>query len=254
MVKNVGISVIIILTFLMAYYCRLIFSSLLGFEIQNEFVDVLYFYVCWLIPIVVVTGLIYGFRNLYNVFGLSKGFPIGILFAFITVMPMFISSAIIGNVSTDIKLFSLFHTTVLAGFFEEVFFRAFLFGILYRKLKWGFIPASVLGAFFFGLGHIYQGNNVLHTIGVFFVTAIGAAWFAWLYVEWENNLWVPIFLHIFMNFSWIFFEVGSNALGGVFINIFRAVTIALTILITILYHKKNGLKIKKRNLLINEVY
>ncbi|HPR61515.1 MAG TPA: hypothetical protein PLF35_11245, partial [Prolixibacteraceae bacterium] len=80
------------------------------------------------------------------------------------------------------------------------------------------------------------------------------AWFAWLYVEWENNLWVPIFLHIFMNFSWIFFEVGSNALGGVFINIFRAVTIALTILITILYHKKNGLKIKKRNLLINEVY
>lgn len=254
MVKNVGISIIIILTFLMAYYCRLIFSSLLGFEIQNEFVDVLYSYFCWLFPIVVVTGVIYGFKNLFNVFGLSKGFLIGILFAFITVMPMFISSAIIGNVSTDIKLFSLFHSTVLAGFIEELFFRAFLFGILFRKLKWGFIPASVLGALFFGLGHIYQGNNVLHTIGVFFVTAIGAAWFAWLYVEWENNLWVPIFLHIFMNFSWIFFEVGSDALGGILINIFRAVTIALTILITIFYHKKNGLKIKKSNLLTNQVY
>lgn len=90
------------------------------------------------------------------------------------------------------------------------------------------------------MGHLYQGVSFGQTTGVFIVSAMGAVWFAWLYVE-LDNLWIPIFLHVFMNLSWTLFDVSDNALGGIYVNIFRAITIALTILITIRFHKKGGL-------------
>ena len=164
---------------------------------------------------------------------------------------MIVSSAIIGKIGDNLDFGNLLHTTFIAGFFEEYFFRGFLFGILFRKLKWGFIPASILGGVIFGLGHIYQGSTLIETTGIFAITTIGAIWFSWLYVEWEKNLWIPIFLHTLMNLSWILFEVSDNALGGVYTNLFRAITIALTIIITILYHKKRGLNINRKNLIIN---
>lgn len=112
---------------------------------------------------------------------------------------MLVSSAFIGQIPEDFKILPLLHQTLFAGFMEEYLFREFLFGILFRKLAWGFIPASILSAFIFGLGHIYQGFTFLVTTGVFLVTSIGAIWFAWLYIECNNNLWVPIFLHVLMN-------------------------------------------------------
>jgi len=55
-----------------------------------------------------------------------------------------------------------------------------------------------------------------------------------------------------MNLSWVLFDVSSNALGGIYTNLFRAITIALTIIITIRYHKKRGLKINRLNLIVNK--
>jgi membrane protease YdiL (CAAX protease family) len=136
---------------------------------------------------------------------------------------------------------------------EEYLFRGFLFGILFRKLGWGFVPSSVLGALIFGLGHIYQGSTYMETMGVFFITSIGGVWFAWLYIEWNNNLWVPVFIHILMNLSWALFEISSNSLGGFYANLFRLITIALSIIITIKYNQKKGLRINSKNLMVNNI-
>jgi membrane protease YdiL (CAAX protease family) len=198
-----------------------------------------------------ILGVLYGFKNIPEKLGLNKGVIIGFLFSIITVLPMIVSSAIIGHIGDNLDFGTLLHNTFIAGFFEEYFFRGFLFGILFRKLKWGFIPASILGGVIFGLGHIYQGSTLIETTGIFAITTIGAVWFSWLYIEWEKNLWIPIFLHTLMNLSWILFEVSDNALGGVYTNLFRVITIALTIIITILYHKKRGLNINRKNLIIN---
>ena len=167
---------------------------------------------------------------------------------------MLVSSAIIGRISENLNLGDLLHKTVFAGFMEEFLFRGFLFGILFRKLKWGFIPASVLGSVIFGLAHIYQGYSFLGTLGIFFITFMGAAWFSWLFIEWNENLWVPIFLHILMNLSWILFEVSNNALGGIYTNIFRVVTIALTVIATVIYNKrKDRFRINRKNLITNRI-
>jgi len=245
-------SIIIILTFLIAIYGNRIVSGFVDISITSVYLRVAYFYAWWLVPTTFVTGLLFGFGNTLKTLGLQKDFLTGLVFALITVSPMLIGSAVTGQIDENPDVFLLLRSTLFAGFAEEWLFRGFLFGILFRKLGWGFIPASAIGALFFGLGHIYQGSTIAETAGIFLITAVGAAWFAWLYVEWNNNLWVPVFLHVLMNLSWALFEVSTNALGGWYTNLFRVITIALTIIITIRYHKKTGLKINRKNLIVNK--
>ena len=127
-----------------------------------------------------------------------------------------------------------------------------MFGILFRKVGWGFIPASIFGAVIFGLGHLYQGSTPAETLGIFFVTSMGALWFAWLFIEWNENLWIPIFLHILMNLSWTLFDVGGNALGDFYTNFFRIITIAVTVVATIAYNKrKDRFRVNRKNLFFN---
>ncbi len=87
------------------------------------------------------------------------------------------------------------------------------------------------------------------SIGVFSVTFLGAAWFAWLYVEWNNNLWVPITLHSLMNLYWGLFTLEDNALGGIWANVFRGMVIAISIVVTI--RRNKSLTITGRNLIRN---
>lgn len=249
--KTLVNSIIIIITFLFASYGKRILSQYITISFSSSIAKLLYIYLWWIIPSIIAIVALYGYKNILKTIGINKGFLTGFIFAAITVSPMLISSAIIGEINSSINIIHFMHTTIIGGTMEELFFRGFLFGILFNKLKWGFIPAAALGAVIFGLGHLYQASNISQSISVFLVTFMGAAWFAWLYIEWDKNLWVPIFLHTLMNVSWILFEVSNNAIGNYVTNTFRIVTIAATIIITIRYHKKRGLKINKRNLITN---
>ncbi len=245
-------SIIVVVTFLFAFYGKQILTKFIDIPFQSFYGRMLYSYLWWLIPVLLAVGYLFGFRDVFKNIGLQKGFLTGLLFSVVAVLPMLISSAVVGQLNEDLDMGSLIHKTAIAGFMEEFLFRGFLFGILFRKLGWGFVPASILGAMIFGIGHIYQGSTFLEMMGVFFVTAAGAVWLAWLFIEWDGNLWVPIFLHILMNLSWVLFEVSNNALGGFYSNLFRLITIAMTVVVTIYYHKKRGLRISKNNLIVND--
>jgi len=249
--KNLFKSTIIIILFFIALYGEKTLKNTVEFSITSSVGKILYFYSWWIIPVALSLGFLFGFKNIFKELRIHRGFLTGLGFAFVTVWPMIISSAFIGKIDRNLTLINLLHYTVIGGFMEEILFRGFLFGTLFRKLKWGFIPASMLGAIFFGIGHLYQSNNITESFGVFFVTFTGALWFAWLFIEWEENLWVPIFLHVFMNLSWTAFNVGGNAAGSSIPNIFRIITIVLTIVITVVYNKRKKLprRINKNNLL-----
>jgi uncharacterized protein len=247
-------TLIIILTFLFAMYGRSLLHNFVEFQFSSYAVRIIYSYSWWVIPMFIATAALYGFRNMLMVLGLQKGFFIGFVFSVIVVLPMFLGSAFIGEFVSEMNLMSVVHKTFLAGFMEELLFRGFLFGILFTKLKWGFIPASLPGAIIFGISHLYQGSGITETLGIFVVTFTGALWFAWLYMEWNQNLWVPIWMHILMNLSWALFDVSTNALGGFSANIFRIITIVLSVLITIAICKQRKLfRINKNNLFINRL-
>ena len=246
-------SAFIILVFLFAVYGKRILGKNLTVSFDSPFINILYSYAWWIIPICIAIGVLYGFKNILKELCLDKNILSGLAFSLVVVSPMLLSSAFIGKIDNAIDVTTLLHRTLIAGFMEEVLFRGFLFGVLFRKIGWGFIPASTLGAIIFALSHLYQGSGTSEMAGIFLVTFVGSAWFSWLFIEWKENLWIPIFLHVFMNLSWTLFNVSENALGGFYANIFRVITITLSVVATIHYNsRKDKYRINGKNLLINK--
>lgn len=155
-------------------------------------------------------------------------------------LPMLGGYALLMEFDASLTVNRLLVMTLFAALFEEVLYRGFLFGQLFRFTRLGFIPAVGLSALIFAMGHLYQSTDPGVLAGIFFTTLLGGAFFAWLYAEWEYNLWIPVMLHLFMNLAWILFGAGDNAMGGVLPNLFRIITIALMVLLTLRHRRRTG--------------
>lgn len=129
---------------------------------------------------------------------------------------------------------------LLPGFGEEFLYRAFLFGILFRFAGWGFLPAALVGAVIFAAAHLYQSNDALEAAAIFAITGLGAIWFAWLYAEWDYNLWVPVAFHALMNMYWIVFAVSDTALGSAAANALRLAVVLLSVVATLAMRRRRG--------------
>ena len=148
--------------------------------------------------------------DILNSLGLNGNILKGLGFAALCCAPMLIGMPIIGSFNSNLTFDWFLRMVVIAAVFEEIVYRGFMFGQLFRYGKIGFIWAIILPAIFFGIGHLYQGDTLVESLMAFGVTALGALYFSWVYVECNYNLWVSIGLHIFMNFSWIVFPVEGN--------------------------------------------
>lgn len=233
-------SIFVIVSFIVAVYGKRHFVRLFDIHIDSLEWRIVHHYLWWFIPLLVCCIILFGFKSIPKELGLSASMQKGFIYAFLFTVPMLIGYAIFGHINEDENILSLLRTSLLPGFMEELLFRGFLFGLLFRKFGWGFIPAGMIAALIFGFQHLYQGDNFIHSLGVFGVTFIGALWFAWLYIEWEENLWLVIFLHTLMNLYWGLFNISeTGALGGQEANIFRAITITITVIATIRLCKNN---------------
>lgn len=206
------------------------------------------------IPIFAGTFLIDRGRSILKNLGLLSNIYIGISTSLLFACPMFIGGFLYFKFNKEIHFENLIAGTVVAGFMEELYFRGFLFGLLFRKTNLGFIPSIILGALIFALGHLYQSKDIGELLGIFMITFSGAIFFAWLFVEWGYNLWVPILTHTFMNLCWELFQVDDSALGGKTANVFRGITILTAIIFTIWYKKKRNKKliINRQTLLLKK--
>ncbi|WP_020569543.1 CPBP family intramembrane glutamic endopeptidase [Neolewinella persica] len=209
-----------------AYFLPDLFSD--DRYLRNSSVQLTFFLI---IP-VLVTAALYGWKNLPQELGLNRGFGKGLGFALLATLPMAVGYAVVSGFNWSMNLPEFMYGCVQAGFTEEIIFRAFLFGLLYRKAGWGLVPATLFDGLVFGAIHVYQGDTMLEAAMVFVATGAGAVWFSWLFKEWNWNLWVPIFLHFFMNFWWGGFDMAENAAGGIWANVFRVMTIAFTVIVT----------------------
>jgi hypothetical protein len=133
------------------------------------------------------------------------------------------------------------------GIAEELLFRAFLFGFLFRYARWGFLPAALLSALVFGAEHLYQGASAPEALAIFALTGLGGVWWSWLLVEWRWNLWVPVAFHVLLNTYWTMFDVADNALGGTMEILLRLACIALSVGVTVaLARRRGGLRLSGR--------
>lgn len=174
--------------------------------------------------------------------GLNGNILKGLGFAALCCSPLLIGMPIVGTFNNTLTVSYFLRVVVLAAFFEELVYRGFMFGQLFRYGKIGFVWAVIIPAFLFGIGHLYQGHNFVSSLMAFLVTALGAVYFSWAYIECNFNLWVNIGLHLFMNLCWTLFHVEGNetAIGAFVPNILRFTAIALTVIFIIIYKKKNS--------------
>lgn len=205
-------------------------------------------------PIFIGTYLIDRKTNIFKSLGLSSSILPPIWTSLLFTLPMFIGGLLFFEFNEQIEIENLIAGTIVAGFMEELYFRGFLFAQLFRKTNLGFIPSIIFGALIFAFGHLYQSQDVGELIGIFMITFSGAVFFAWLYVEWSYNLWVPILTHTLMNISWSIFQVDNSALGDMTANIFRGLTILTAIIFTILYKKNRNekLTINRKTLMLKK--
>jgi membrane protease YdiL (CAAX protease family) len=196
----------------------------------------------WLLAAPLFGALVlFGPRRVFSATGLSGNPLRALAIALLCTAPMAIGFGIFGAFQPDrLTTEAVLMSAVLPGSLEELFYRGLLFGFLFRFAGWGFVPAALAGAVLFGIAHLYQGEDMASAIAVFAITAIGAVWFAWLYIEWRDNLWVPIFFHVLMNLWWAVFSAGDTAIGGMEANIFRIATIVISVILTLRMVRREG--------------
>ena len=106
-----------------------------------------------------IAWLLFGRRQVPSALGLDHNPLPGLGFALAATAPMLVYFALSTPLAPPERPFvALLQSSLLPGLGEELFFRAFLFGFLYRYAGWGFLPAALLVAVTFGAGHLYQGN------------------------------------------------------------------------------------------------
>ena len=209
-------------------------------------------YVLSLVPLLMGALLLHpkNKETLMSKFGLNGSLVLGGAVAGLATLPMFIGYAFRFSLIKHPDFNSLMINTVSAGLFEELIFRAYFFGLVYRYTRLGFIPAILATSSVFALLHLYQSQDPMELVLIFATTFLGSVLFAWLYIEWKFNLWVPIALHILMNLAWMLFDVDDNAAGNWYANIFRFLTIAVVIILTVIRAKNrhSGLQVNKKTL------
>jgi uncharacterized protein len=223
---------------LFEFYFSNIFTVLLGI-INDRVVSYGLAYLIVGIPLFVATLVLHR-TQFFRSLGLSSSLLKGFLTAFVFTLPMLLGFGLLLPFNSEITLRQVVQGAVYAGFFEELYFRAFFFGLLFRYTRLGFVPSVLAGAIIFGLFHLYQSSEPLTMAGIFLVTLLGAGWFSWMYAEWKFNLWVPVFMHLLMNLYWMLFNAGDNALGAAIPNVFRIITIAFIMLGTLYYKRKRS--------------
>jgi uncharacterized protein len=187
--------------------------------------------------ILCVSGIIVahatGVRRAIGELGLRAPIRRAAIFAFVAALPMLLAFALSLPLNPKMSVLSVGVGCVLAPFAEEVLFRGYIFGQLYRRARWGFWLSALIPSVLFALGHAYQASGVSELVGIFAVTGLGSILGCWLFMRWQCNLWVVFGLHCLMNLWWEVFGVDDTALGGWIANGARLATVTVAILLTV---------------------
>ncbi len=171
--------------------------------------------------------------------GLRGSFARGLRFGAIAGIPMLLQGAV---GATGVRLDgATLRGVLLAPLVEEVFFRGLLVAVAVRCGGLWFWPAAIASGLLFGSAHVpWVGDREWHHLPTFLITAAGGVWYAWIARAFAWNLWTTIALHAAMNAAWMVFALGGGAVGGLWPNIGRGLTIALGTVLTLRHRRSRA--------------
>jgi membrane protease YdiL (CAAX protease family) len=167
----------------------------------------------YVVPAAALVAGLHGRGAIWRELGLARGWLGANAAALLLALPMLAGYGLLGTLAAQ-ALPSTLVDQLRAALREEIFYRGFLFGQLFRHGGWGFAPAVAISSLVFAARHLAQAATPLQGLAIFGVTLAGGVWFAWLFVEWGYNLWIAIGLHWWMNVAWEAFAIGATAFSG----------------------------------------
>lgn len=238
--KTVRFYIIFILGFFVYYFFDLLYFKNIQMWIRDlsgsKALAHVIAYSITLIPLILTVKILFPAKEIISLFSLDQSILKGFSLTFLGTLPMVAGYFIFFNLNGRIDIQALFINTLSSAFFEELIFRAFLIGILFRFTALGFLSSIFFGSLLFAQAHFYQSTDPAELIEIFLITFLGSVFFTWVYVETDYNLWTAIFLHFFMNLYWDIFAVSDNVSGNTHGNIFKILSVIL-IIVLIIYHK-----------------
>ncbi len=180
--------------------------------------------------------------RMLDMLGLSgSGFLPGLIFGFIAALPQLIGQIVLHGIKHDLTFMDIWIYGIHPGYHEEIFFRAFLIGLLVRYVRVPFLIPLVVSSLVFGMGHLYQAHSFSEST-VVFLSAFGVGIGFYLFYKYSGwNLWFPLFLHSFMDSATTLANFSGNITMSTNENLYRGSTILLGILYCVYYQ----IKIKK---------
>lgn len=256
MSKNIRFFFIFIFGFSVYYFFDFFYFKNIQFFIKDllhsKTIAHVLAYTITLIPLIITLKILFPKKSILDLFSVNRSIFKGFSLAFMGTLPMLIGYAIHFSMTGSINFETLFINTVSSAFFEEIIFRSFLIGTLYRFTRLGFLSSILLGSLLFAQVHLYQSQDIVELIEIFAITFLGSVFFAWVYFEKNFNIWPAIFLHFFMNLYWEIFNISENVSGNLYGNLYKFLSIILIISIIVYHKKKNKIpfQVIRKNLFI----
>ncbi|MHC5034399.1 MAG: lysostaphin resistance A-like protein, partial [Planctomycetota bacterium] len=159
----------------------------------------------WLV--LVLVGLLVAhrlaLRRVPKELGLIAPFHVAMLFTFIATLPMLVVPLVLGKLASDVSVLDLLFYAGVWPLAEEILYRGYAFRQLHRRAGWNLWLAAVTTGVVFGAAHLLntsvQGLPAVEQLGTVALIGVGGILYAWLFARWEDNLWVPFGMHMFMN-------------------------------------------------------
>ncbi len=161
-----------------------------------------------------------------------KGIVIGLL----CTVPMLLLGLISSSYTPN--RYEIMHTAIAPGLTEEVFYRAFMFGLLVQVARCPMWWTAGITGVVFGLAHVditpAVGESIIGQLGPWIaMIALGGFMYAWLFWESRWNLWLVIALHAGMNLWWDMFDLTQTPLGGGGATGARIVSVGLVVVLVV---------------------
>jgi hypothetical protein len=152
-------------------------------------------YVLWLVPPLAVLLAWHGpsAGHLRRELGLGGDGPAGLGWATVAAAPWALAAILVAGPGVFPALAAAERALIVAAL-EGVLFRGFLFGQLYGRAGWGFLPAVAAGPL---LGVLTGTVDPAALPG----GLVANAFLAWLWLEWDDNLWVSAGVHFWIRWG-----------------------------------------------------
>lgn len=230
-------------TFYLMQFFREQWLLMLPSNFRVAALQVSHIYMC--VPLLFGMWLFYGIRGVPGGLGLKLKPRKKSWLVFIFALPVLVQLILLPASDYQESILELLIWAVTISFFDELAYRGFLFGLLFRKDRRGFVPSAGIYALFKVPELLHSGTPFSQMLGLFSLSLLFGLLYAWLYVEWKYNLWVPIFLHILILFGQGI--SGPDRMPGVNPQVLLLLMAFVAVGVTLLYKQISGERFEIRS-------